>query len=133
MSFKYKNITNTTQILAIVSEDKTSVSHVSLEPGATLEVNVNLDIFVPHILAKLDAEDVNISHLVIKARQELKAFAEKVEEKVEAVVEKVEAVTEVIAEKAEEVVEKVEEEVQEAVEKVETVVKTVKRARNKKN
>lgn len=104
MSFKYKNITNTTQTLAVVSEDKTSVSHMSVEPGAIIEVNANLDIYVPHILAKLDASDVNISHLVTKARQELK-----------------------------EVVEKVKTETAEVVEKVETAVAVVKSRKNKKN
>ena len=127
MSVKYKNITNVTQILAVVSEDKTSVSHVPLDPGAVLEVNANLDIYVPHILAKLDASDVNISHLVVKARQEIKEVVEKikeeVKEEVKESVEKVETQITETAEKTEEVVGDI----------IDTAIAVVKNRKTKKN
>ncbi len=134
MSFKYKNITNNTQILPIISEDKTSVSHISVEPGGIFEVNVTLDTYVPHILAKLDDLGFNISHLVLKARQEISVVVEKAEEEFKKVEEEVKEIIVPAVETSDEVSTeepKVEEE--KANSEVETPVTTVKPRRNKKN
>ena len=68
MRFIYKNITETTQILTLLSDDKTQVTSIPLGAGARVEVsNGNLDIYVPHILARVDENGYDISHTVVQA------------------------------------------------------------------
>lgn len=81
MGFYYKNITGETKIIAVLSLNKSSVTHMSLAPDARIEVATSLDGYVPHILAKLDADGRDLSYEVVKAREEAKAVVvEKVEE-----------------------------------------------------
>lgn len=80
MRYIYKNITEETKILTLLSEDKASVSSVPLGPGARLEIsNANLDIYVPHILARIDEHGNDISHLILRAAEDAAAKAPVVE------------------------------------------------------
>jgi hypothetical protein len=68
MRFIYKNITETTQIVTLLSDDKTQVTSIPLGAGARVEVsNGNLDIYVPHILSRIDENGYDISHSVVQA------------------------------------------------------------------
>ena len=71
MGFYYKNITSETRIIAVLSNNKTSVTHISLAPDARIEVATSLDGYVPHVLAKLDANGRDISYEVVKVREEI--------------------------------------------------------------
>lgn len=74
MRFIYKNITEETKIVSLLSDDKASVSSIPLGAGARLEVeNSNLDIYVPHILARLDENGNDISHIVLRNQELPKA------------------------------------------------------------
>lgn len=71
MRYIYKNITPETKILTLLSEDKSSVSSVPLGANSRLEIsNNNLDIYVPHILARIDEHGNDISHLVLRAEKD---------------------------------------------------------------
>lgn len=71
MRYIYKNITEETKILTLLSEDKASVSSVPLGSGARLEIsNANLDIYVPHILARIDENGNDISHMILRAAED---------------------------------------------------------------
>ena len=65
----YKNISGETKIIAVLSDSKTSVSHMSLAAGSIIEVSTSLDSYVPHILAKLDGNGRDISSEVIRERE----------------------------------------------------------------
>lgn len=80
MRYIYKNITEETKILTLLSEDKASVSSVPLGSGARLEIsNANLDIYVPHILARIDDNGNDISHMILRAAEDKPVVAPVVE------------------------------------------------------
>ena len=63
----YKNITKTSQLLTLVSNQHNSVSHITVGVGATVELSYpGLDIYLPHILARLDEGKNNITAEVIR-------------------------------------------------------------------
>ena len=99
MPFIYKNITDKSQIIAVVSGDKTSVSHMSIAPGSTLELDACIDAYVPHILARIDAMGNDISHLVLDAKEKAKAEVLKAEEETKAALLKAEEEARAIEEK----------------------------------
>lgn len=94
----YKNITENTVILNLLSTDKTSVTSIPLGAGSRVEVeNSNLDIYVPHMLARLDESGNDISHSVIQAAAADAKAAEARNEEIKAT----EAAAKAAAEKAE--------------------------------
>ena len=53
MVYIYKNITKTSQLLTLVSNQHNSVSHITVGVGATVELSYpGLDMYLPHILAR---------------------------------------------------------------------------------
>jgi len=82
--FYYKNISGDTQMIAILSNDGSSISHIPLLSGSNLDVNVSLDHYVPHILHRFNGVGVDISNEIVKQRTERKAV---VKEPAEVVIE----------------------------------------------
>ena len=67
MVYTYKNITKTSQLLTLVSNQHNSVSHITVGVGATIELSYpGLDIYLPHILARLDEGKNNITASVLR-------------------------------------------------------------------
>ncbi len=74
MSYVYKNITNQPQLIAVVNESRTDVSHIPLSPGARIELNEpTLDMYMPHILARLNGDGQDITHMILRQAEEQKA------------------------------------------------------------
>ena len=52
MAFIYKNITDQHQLIAVVNDAGTDVSHIPVGPGAKIEVTrPTLDVYLPHVPA----------------------------------------------------------------------------------
>ena len=67
MVYTYKNITKTNQLLTLVSNQHNSVSHITVGVGATIELSYpGLDMYLPHILARLDEGKNNITATVLR-------------------------------------------------------------------
>lgn len=67
MVYTYKNITKTSQLLTLVSNQHNSVSHITIGVGATIELSYpGLDMYLPHILARLDEGKNNITATVLR-------------------------------------------------------------------
>ena len=68
MRYIYKNITATSRLLSLVSQDSHSVSHVPIGAGTTIELSYpGLDLYLPHILARLNEGGQDITHLVLRS------------------------------------------------------------------
>jgi hypothetical protein len=85
MGYIYKNITDKHQLIAVVNDAGTDVSHVPVGPGARIEVTrPTLDVYLPHVLARLNEAGNDITHIVMRQNEEYKAIrtadAKKVEQ-----------------------------------------------------
>ena len=84
MRYIYKNITAKSVLLSLASENKHSVSHVPIGPSSTIELSYpGLDLYLPHILARMNESGIDITHLVLRASEDAKVAAEKANVKVE--------------------------------------------------
>ena len=93
MQYTYKNITKTLHLLTLVSPQRNSVSHVPLGAGATIELSYpGLDMYLPHILARLDEGGNDITHIVLRQKENAKTLT-KVGSKTVTETKKAEAVT----------------------------------------
>ena len=73
MSYIYKNITSIPQLIAVVNESRTDVSHIPLSPGARIELNeATLDMYMPHILARINNDGQDITHMILRQAEEQK-------------------------------------------------------------
>ena len=76
MRYIYKNITKSLQLLTLASPLRNSVSQVPLGANATIELSYpGLDLYLPHILARLDEGSNNITHVVLREQAEAKVLA----------------------------------------------------------
>jgi hypothetical protein len=85
MGYIYKNITDKHQLIAVVNDAGTDVSHVPVGPNARIEVTrPTLDVYLPHVLARLNEAGNDITHIVMRQNEEYKtiraADAKKVEQ-----------------------------------------------------
>lgn len=89
MSYVYKNITSQPQLIAVMNESRTDVSHVPLSPGARIEVNEpSLDMYMPHILARLNEAGNDITHIILRQKEQQKQYLSQAEHKPAPAVEK---------------------------------------------
>lgn len=132
MSYIYLNNTNQTRIITLVSENRSSASHITIAAGSKIELSYpGLDAYVPHMLLRINELGQNISYLVKpviteKTRLKLAAEAEakkEVKEEVKEVL--VPAIEVAVVEEPEEVAveEAVEEPVDVAVDEIAPVAK----------
>ncbi len=76
MSYTYKNITNSTQLLTLPSQQRNSVSHIHLAAGSTIELAYpGLDMYLPHILARMEGT-ANVTHTILRQNEATKAAAQ---------------------------------------------------------
>lgn len=75
MSYTYKNITKTTQLLTLPSAQRNTISHIHLAPNSSIDLSYpGLDMYMPHILARMDG-GINITHTVLRQNDNAKSVA----------------------------------------------------------
>jgi hypothetical protein len=75
MGYTYKNITDKHQLIAVVNDAGTDVSHVPVGPGARIEVSrPTLDVYLPHVLARLNEAGNDITHIVMRQNEDYKTI-----------------------------------------------------------
>jgi len=74
MRYTYKNITKTSQLLTLASQQRNSVAHIPLGAGSVIELSYpGLDLYIPHILARIDEGGNDITHIVLRDQATAKA------------------------------------------------------------
>lgn len=94
MGFVYKNITAQTQLIAVINDAGTDVSHVPVAAGARIEVTrPTLDVYLPHVLARINESGTDITHLILRQNADWNLVSEKVKNEVPVQTEQLSAPT----------------------------------------
>ena len=70
MRYIYENRSDVAHVVTLVSENKSSISHIPMGPKARLELPYpGLDVYVPHWLRRVNDAGMDISATIVASRE----------------------------------------------------------------
>ncbi len=70
MRYIYENRSDVAHVVTLVSENKSSISHIPMGPNARLELSYpGLDVYVPHWLRRVNDAGMDISASIVASRE----------------------------------------------------------------
>ena len=70
MRYIYENRSDVAHVVTLVSENKSSISHIPMGPKSRLELSYpGLDVYVPHWLRRVNDAGMDISATIVASRE----------------------------------------------------------------